>query len=653
MDKPTSPSFLPLALVLVLLALVVGGAIFLFGEGALPQEIEAKLAVEAERARALEAVELAQAAERAERESRASVAESSAAPIQTEEAATENDPEPSGVLVRLDVDACPWLDRTWFGTVLWKGAGLEATEHEIADSAFLLPSEPRALEEFLSIECAGLLAVAYELASAEDAPAIAHDGAAPRVPDLVLRARVDRGALLVWADGVPFAERTEVSVAFGGSMAPPSRATYSFGRDYGLAEARSSLVLPLELPRAAVEKSVWVGAPGKEWRSFPVAPNASQVEVRLASAASVRVRHDGPTEPTSYVVTTTYPSGDTQRVPITNDEPVVVSELAAASTRIWIEQREDEPLSRIERRQLAAGEEALVDLRAESALDGRGGVRITLSADRKTLGLARDELEVRISRRTSPESEFPWEHYAMFEPELVAGETFVREILGLDPALHRIEVDPFGAGAVVEVEAGVVKDVEIPLDTLGFVEFVLPEGVAGSGGYVSLSTTEEAFEDRRHVSFNFEDAARSGASPVARGTYTASVRFFGSDDAPELASEPFVVETGETTTVELVPRRTAKLRVTAVDADTGEPVALDLDFWVGVRIDDVETGEPVRGMTSFAGSGDTYTGTESELPWTEGAVRLVPPESPFFDFEPLEPFFLSEDTEVMLRARAK
>ena len=201
--------------------------------------------MEAEQARALEAVDLAQAAERAERESRSSVAKSSAAPNETEEAATESEPEPSGVLVRLDVDACPWLDRSWFGTVLWKGAGLEATEHDIHDSAFLLPSEPRALEEFRSIECAGLVAVPYELASAEDAAPISHDGAAPRVPDLALRARVDRGALLVWADGVPFAERTEVSVAFGGSMAPPSRAKYSFGREYGLAEARPGLVLPL------------------------------------------------------------------------------------------------------------------------------------------------------------------------------------------------------------------------------------------------------------------------------------------------------------------------------------------------------------------------------------------------------------------------
>lgn len=649
MARDNSQSFLPIALVLVLLA--AGVALYL-GTHTQPNEDVARNDAFVEGQRGRQAVEPASVADIEEPVARTGVAGGTAEREAVQVAAAASDAEPTGVLVRLDLDESPWLDRAWYGKVVWQAEGAEESKLFISDTTFLLPSEPSSPEEFQSIVCAGLVAIPYEIAAAVDAPPIEVDGGAPRVPDFVLRARVARGAELVWADTVPFDERSKVDVAFGGSMAPPSRETYSFGSDTGLRGAREGLELPLELPRANEEKLVWVGAAGKEWRSFLVAADSSRVEVQLASAASVRVLHDGPTDPPSYVVTESYPVGDLERVEITSDEPVVVSELDAAPTRVWIEQREDEPISRIERLALSGVVETEVDLRAESALDGRGGLRITLRATAATLALAKSGVKVLVKRRSAPESEFPWEHFADFEPDLGGAPEFIREIVGLVPAVHRVQVDPFGECATVTVEAGVVKEVEIALDGLGFVKFVIPQGYEDARGFATVATVESRV-DQRFASFGVGGPDLNATFALARGTYTARTSFFGSDDRPELESAPFVVETGVTTTVTLAPRRTVKLKLAAVDADTGEPIALDLAFWVDVQIYDEETGERVLGTTSFTGSGDSRTGAESDLPHITGAVRVVLPDSKFFDFEGLEPFVPSGEAVVTLRARAK
>ncbi|MEZ5978662.1 MAG: hypothetical protein R3F34_10625, partial [Planctomycetota bacterium] len=557
------------------------------------------------------------------------------------------------VLGLVAVEPCPWIDRQWLGSGRWSQDGAAPVEFEVWEHAVELPVLPHSLDEFSQISVAGLVARPVELTFPEDAEPVSVEGAPARAPRFLLRVAIEDGASLVWADSVPFEARGPVDVAFGGSVVPPSRERYSWGSDFGLAGVREGLELPLVLPRANVEKSVWVGADGKEWRSLLVAPDAHRVEVVLTSAASIRVLHDGPTEPTSFVVTQTFPKGDVKKVAITSADPVVVDELAAASTRVWIERTDDRPTSRIARVELPAGELTEIDLRAASDLVGLGGLRIVVRATPEVLALANTGLEVGLQRSAGEGADYPWDYLADLERDAREDDAVVYTVLGLEPVRHRVQVEPFGAFEEVDVVAGEVLDVDVPLDRIGFVRLEIPPDYEGPFSFATLTTTEEDRAARRFVSIRMTKDSTDSGYPVVCDTYVASTPTFGGVEFPGLVSDPFVVEPGVTTVVHLRVKHQLEVRVVAVDATTGEPVGFGLDFWVGVAAIDVETGERVLATTSFRGSGDSYHGITWTFDEVNGPVRVEVPENPFWTVEEVEPQVLLDGSTVELRAHPK
>ena len=230
----------------------------------------------------------------------------------------------------------------------------------------------------------------------------------------------------------------------------------------------------------------------------------------------------------------------------------------------------------------------------------------------------------------------------------------VYQLLGLEPKLHKVRLDPFGHCVTDLVVPGEVHELEIRADQFGWIRLVYPDGKPMELALSSLSSTDAAEEDRRHVMLGEPSAVDVTAKyPVATGTYRATVRSLLDADTSPLASEPFRVEQGQTTDVVLRPRPKREVTVEVQNAATGLPIELPMHFWEGIAASDSVSGNSLMEMTRFSGQGDAYTAITWDLRPQEGLVRITLPVSTVWTFDPVAPLALDHGSKVILRAHPK
>lgn len=565
--------------------------------------------------------------------------------------------EGSPTKVRITLQPNPWLAASaGQGTLTWGTADLKAQSFQFSLDASRtgvveLPQVPLSIGEFKRIDVEGLTAeiVGWRALDPSAGPAFE------------IQTAWTEGATLVWAISVPLAEQVAVTVAVGGETSPPSRGAYGdFGFRDGLIQTRTALQLPLVLPRLKREESVWVGAAGREWRAFAVAPETSEVEVSLSPSATIRVLHDPPTDSsTQHVFVNAFPKGEMESMPLVGTDPILFTERPAAVHEVWVAETSDRKsrrVSRLARIEIPAGATVEVDLTARYAQRQLGGLRVHVHTTPEIIGLAEYGLKLEAWRHlTSKEVARPWDRAGdLVRIENGPASEPVYEIIGLAAGLHRVVLQPFGSRVTAEVVVGEIRDIDIYLNEIGWVKFELPEEYAKAASWTSIMTTEAKRRDRTWISLeSIRNRGGRAPQPVAPGSYVAQVRVFGASKLPSLVSDPFQVQAGATTTIELRPEAKTNVYVIAHDAVTDEPIALDLKFWVKVSAVSTITEEAQLGVTSFKGNSEAYTGIQWRLSPIDEPVRIVVPENPFWTFDEVEPLRLEDELTVVLRARAK
>lgn len=668
-QHPASASSLRVAMV-VLAAALVGAALYFslslgdpHGPDRIPEPIDiANLPpTEDDPGVSLEAVESAPLAVRSE----AAVAESDRmAPDGTDTTADID----RTVRILVHVESNPWLSESGTeGTLNWSGSsGADAVKLELEPKGgaligtIELSAAPNSLDEFTDIFVAGLSLQPLALRAVDPAPQ--GDALAPRFQ---LSLEWTQGPWLVWGDSVPQSARSMVNVSIGGSLEPRSRSD-QFDQPREFVPVRHGLELPLRLPRLQREAPVWVGAAGRVWRSFAVAPSASRVEVVLEEASSIRVLHDLPDGAApQYVLVTAFPEGETDIKPLSasgvvefTERPPLVHEVIISANE---ERYDSERLSRLARLPLTAGEVAVVDLTSDYASRELGTLRVSVHASPTTLerfgkGLMGAELTLRAMSRAPLGGEHAWERAGNFVAvQQNSHDVEFYEMVGLKPGLHRVIVDPTGHSFTDEVVGGEVHEIEVSLDDLGWIQLVVPTGYPRKGIFVSLTTAEHIRGERAYVRFGSGmNDPLNAARPTAAGRYLVQVNPFLGNETPALVSDEFVVHAGETTEVVLRERAQMTIDVVAVDATTGEPVGLALNFWTEISAVGTQTGKQHGGMTSFAHSnGDSYAKISWKLDELDEPVAIRVPENPFWTFEEMEPLRLKDGAEIVLRAISK
>lgn len=550
----------------------------------------------------------------------------------------------------------------WFGAepvrarVTWRGEtlpGLSCGVGEAVDARAVLAGVPRSIDEFGAVTVADLQARPVALLG----PEVSGTGS------FLLRVEVVDGLEVRWSPDAGPESNGPVSLAFGGSLPPSSREFYSHGRRKGLLQELREQSLPASLPRPRYEELIWVGAPGYQWRSFPVEPDTEVVEVELTRASSIRVLHDGPVPgERRSVVVTSFPKGETEVKTIEGPEPIVFTERDPVVHEVRVVAgnpfsrpgRPERLASRLARLELQRGEESVVDLTAAFEKEAFGKIALTLEGGDALLGKHNREIQVSLSRRVESPGKRAWERKGMLSGRS-PGRVIEREYLsgGVEPGEYRVIIDPLGVAAEAIVEAGAITEVVVDLESVGWAILEAPEGVETAGSFISFSTADEEPRERLHFSAANEYSEPGVRHPLGPGTYIATLRGFGGLGGQLVESEPFVISAGAETRVQLHVQEVSKVRVRAVDATSGEPVGLELAFWAAVRAIGEDSGRSYPSMTRFDGDGSSYVGLSWQLRSVDEAIRVVPPESDLWTFEVPPAAILRDGDVVTLRASAR
>lgn len=561
----------------------------------------------------------------------------------------------SHVVVRVTVAHNPWLESAWKGRLAWRDALGGDDTVDVVYGYLKLPREPRSSDQFSNLDFTGLAAEPLGLTRLDEVDdpddleiAAAFELATELVP----------GARLVWAPNVPSGERTAVRVVLGGPQ-PPSDSRLRFRNpNGGLVDDAIEVELPLALPRVTAPTSLWVGAPNRQWRSFAVAPEDTDIEVRLAPTAAIHVLHDGTR---GEVVALAVDNGMETIASIKDTLPIEIGGLLSGEHFVWIRQRGDpwgpldadaNPLTRVARVTLVADVSTEVDLRPAKVLEGRGGVRVFVPATRAALpDHARSPVLVlwRDATATTKRTYCP-------APRLVSesDEGCTYELLGLAPGRHTALVEAFAARASFDVAPGVVTDVAVELDCIGFVNFVeflwprgsqdrTPPPLTGGVPYDVVTDDGELLTWRR----------AGNKSPMVCGTYTVRSFMSWSDRDVGLTSTSFVVNHDSTTVVTVRAEPVHHVVVAAVDATTNAPIAFDAAFWLAIDARDTATDAEFVARTRPLGPQGAHTAVEWTLHPHADPVRFAVPEHPLWTFEPLEPRVLEDGATITLRATAR
>lgn len=552
----------------------------------------------------------------------------------------------------IEIDPNPWLARDSVRVDTDKRATEELRVHARSKGGRTWIGEAKLLEEPRGPEVFGKVTVANLAADVVSFGRSTSDTG----PAWILRLALAPGATLDWSPETPSSERTAADVGIGGSMMPSARGFYRFGSRTGLVDAAHHLELPLVLPRVLDREAVWVGAPGRAWRSFRLEPSTERIDVKLGRAGAIEVLHDGPDPGRRLtVIATALPKGETWTRGITGPASVAFTELPVSIHEVRIvegDPKQGKIVSRLARLQVYAGESSIVDLTEETTARAYGALELHLRAPEDLLRSAKEPLQVTVERFHEHDADDPWQRAG----ELVASGKrrdgrVTLATKGLVPGRYRVIVDPFGTFVEATARAGETEVVDLDLNSVGWATFKTPEGFEGS--YLTFHTAEA---DPRHrvllhsSNRRFDPDHRQAFSP---GTYVARLRALSGRSSDSCKSYPFEIRTGETTRVVLEEDPAVKVHVRAVNAATGEPVSLDLDFWVDVKATGEETNRSYTRRTSFGGDIDAITG----ISWTLGeayeALVIESPESEFWIFEPIEPLRVEDGTEIVLRATAK
>ncbi len=565
---------------------------------------------------------------------------------------------PATYEVQVLIEANPWLaEAAHEGYLEWDPDGTEGEGYSVDFNAegtgtILLPTAPAKATEFRGLTAAGLVLRSDELEIIKEASPVVYR----------LRVSLEDGASLVWAQTAT--QRPPVNVTMGGDVEPLSPGSFATAFRGRTLELRTGLELPLVLPRLASEEPVWVGATGLAWRAFTVTPDASRIEVALTTAATLRVVHDPPAGgDEQFVFLRSFPMGGTDYRAFKGSTPVEFTERPAMTYAVWVAATNDSgapPLSRVARVELVTGETTTVDLTDAYARDHLGGIRVHAIANPETLKLAGDRLGATMARKTGKNPDQPWEQAGKLHERPAesktggATEERVFEAVGLESFPHRITVEPFGALVTRDIVPGEIQDVYVNLDDMGWVEFVYPSDSATDNPYVYLIVAAPDPNEGAYVNLPI-DSLEPGETrrPVASGTYTARGMTLGRYDRGPFTSDPFSVQKGKTTTVTLKPRPNRIVSAEVHDADTGDVIPFNMDFWIKTTVVDSVTGKSLIQSTSFTGNGVNYRECTWQLTPTDAEMKITLPESPFWTFEdplPLEPDGAST---LVIRARAK
>jgi hypothetical protein len=561
----------------------------------------------------------------------------------------------SRVVVRVTVADNPWLESAWKGRLAWRDALGGDDTVDVVYGYLKLPREPRSSDQFSDLDFTGLAARPLGLTRLDEVDdpddleiAAAFELATELVP----------GARLVWAPSVPSGERTAVRVVLGTPQPPSTSTSNNSDHNEGLVDEAVEVELPFVLPRVVAPISLWVGAPGRQWRSYLLNADDTRIDVLLTPAAAIRVLHDGaPGE----VVAVAMHNGMETVAQIEGAQPLEIGDLLTGDHRVWIRpSRGDEPLpswvdpdtlddaqSRIARVTLVAGETTEIDLRAASILADRGGVRVIVPALRGDDSVRPITAEPSIWRNATATTKRTHCPPLRLTSKSEEGRTY--ELLGLAPGRYTAFVETFAARAEFDVVPGVVTDVEVALDCIGYVRFEWPRELVRNISFPSLVPQGDA--SGREV-LPLRPNSRELVAVVC-GTYSLRALALGSAGDLGLVSDPFVVDPGATTVVTVRAEPVHHVVVTAVDASTDAPIVLDIAFWVAIDARDVATDAEVVGRILPLGAKGAHTAVEWTLHPHADPVRFIVPEHPLWTFEPLEPCVLEDGATITLRATAR
>lgn len=560
-----------------------------------------------------------------------------------EEAPANNSVEaPAPVVVEVAVDDA-WFIGRFSGGLDWTSASGATTALPIEKSRVELPEDPRGFDEFTNLRLALFAARALVL---ETRPTQTDAGAAQ--PSFVLRTELVPGAVVDWAPSVPLHERGSVDIMIGAHYSPSIRGMSGYGGEPGLSDRRYVHALPFTLPKLVAPSTLWVGAAGRQWRAYALAPDTQRVAVALAQTATLVVHHDAPAG--SALILENIGSGGRSLVAFSGDAPITITDLPAEPHRVWLVHRE-QPISNIVRAELTAGTTE-VDLRTGAELVGRGGIRCGLRAASDVLAQPHSVVLHACRARDIDRATSAFGHLVRTGAQ---GDVTTFEIAGLEPGAYSVIVLPFGNALDVDVVAGESIAVELELGCEGRVEFTVPEGLHER--LLSWLALEGVLADSgREVRVPLERGAALALTDhhtVACGRFTAVGVHLDSKSTVGLVSDPFVVSANTTTVVPLRVTTMSTVTLVAVDAHTDEPIGLGLDFWFGVRAVGDDARPVARCSAQVLGTLGAHTGVEWSIEPHSGRVRLELPTNAYWTFEPLQAVALTDGATITLRATAK
>ncbi|QDV09862.1 hypothetical protein Poly30_54220 [Planctomycetes bacterium Poly30] len=519
---------------------------------------------------------------------------------------------------------------------------------------------PSTHEEFADIHLAGFV---FRPTSLDETPG----GAA----ELLLNLEPVPGATLVWAESMPLGQRVPIEIVMSARDEPTVPKEEWWGDASVRVERNSDCQLPFLLPRLVRKESVWIGAPGRAWRAFPVGPDDLEVEVQLVDEASLRVLHDGPgaLDPSTgrpvvplHVILESLHSGTLQVKPVVDRAPILFAGLSRGEYRVRVARgttHDAEEVSGTTQFKIEAGESVEVNLTRGFADQHLGSIRLHVSGSDEVMALGAEAgLEVTVLRRAEPGARWPWIRERTMRPgEGAPDGVRLFEKKGLVPGEYLVTVSPLGSHAPCEVHAGKVTNVDLRLEEPGWLTLRLPEGYDADMCIVSITTAAMNPKDRYYFPYNRMVAeALDGRHPIIPGTYRMDVYSLGAGDLPPLAAYDFVVRSGQECLVAPEPLPNLRFEVEVHEARAGQegkPIALPFDFWANVKMISQATGEQLFGVTSFTGDASTCIGISVSLAVEPETIRLELPENPFWTFAPPEPFDLVDGMTVVLQATAK
>jgi len=546
---------------------------------------------------------------------------------------------PRPVVLQLVVDDS-WFTGPLNGALRRVDASGAVSIHKFQLMRVELPTAPRSVDEFTDIQTAIFDLHAVELRELE-VPADANDQA----PTFELEVALEQGPVVDWAPSVPLHERGLVAVVLGGSREPTRDANGRVARGSG--PVRDHLDLPVTLPRMTIPNVVWVGAVGRQWRAFPMTTESRRIEVSLQRTATLIVLHEAKVG-TSVLAERTH-LGIAARAVVRDESPVVIENVPAGEYRV----RFDDETTHAIRVVLVAGETTEIDLRAAAALEGRGGIRLAVRTAPELAELLKRPLTARLRRGAARDVEGPSHDIGELRRLTRNVDVTTFEASGLEPGPHNAILFPFGGSVDFDVVAGRFTDVELDLDGVGTVQFETPPGFDVGWATITLAGSRAGSGEPVNAPLPGQVSAKSLTYPTACGTYTATGTWHGAEGIFGLTSDPFVVTVGATTVVTLRVAPLASLSISAIDTRTAEPIALEPDFWDGVRASDRSGNLLPRVWTAFLGAPPAHTGVKWFVEPSEGLVRLVVPDHPFWTFEPIDAFELADGATITLRATAK